>query len=73
MLDVHTHIDAGHLTARGLCDLLLYHMVISDLYAAGCPSGARLPGSPSLPIRCHGGFATMLTGSPAPAVLPSVL
>ena len=42
MFDVHTHIDAGHLTARGLHDVLLYHMVISDLYAAGCPDGGRL-------------------------------
>ncbi len=42
LLDVHTHIDAAHLSARGLHDILLYHMSISDLYAAGCPSGARL-------------------------------
>jgi len=41
-LDAHTHIDAGHLSARGLDDVLLYHMSVSDLYAAGCPSGARL-------------------------------
>lgn len=38
-IDVHTHIDAAHLSARGLDDILLYHMAISDLYAAGCPSG----------------------------------
>lgn len=42
MLDAHTHVDASHLTARGLHDILLYHMVISDLYAAGCPSGQRM-------------------------------
>jgi glucuronate isomerase len=42
MLDVHTHVDAAHLTARGLHDILLYHMVLSDLYAAGCPCGQRL-------------------------------
>lgn len=42
ILDVHTHVDAEHLTARGLHDLLLYHMVISDLYSAGCPDGRRL-------------------------------
>jgi len=42
MLDAHTHLDATHLTARGLHDLLLYHMVVSDLYSAGCPDGARL-------------------------------
>jgi len=41
-LDPHTHIDAAHMTARGLDDILLYHMSISELYAAGCPSGARL-------------------------------
>ena len=50
MFDVHTHLVGGRLGARGLHDILLYHMVISDLYAAGCPSGARLmqyPGWPS--------------------------
>lgn len=40
--DVHTHIDASHPVARGLHDVLLYHMVISELYSAGCPDGARL-------------------------------
>src|SRR5271167_2890818 len=50
ILDIHTHLVGGKLAARGLHDILLYHMVISDLYAAGCPSGARLtqyPGEPS--------------------------
>ncbi|HUT89051.1 MAG TPA: hypothetical protein VMY37_06130 [Thermoguttaceae bacterium] len=50
LLDVHTHLVGGKLGARGLHDILLYHMAISDLYAAGCPSGARLtefPGWPS--------------------------
>src|ERR1035438_3913969 len=50
VLDIHTHLVGGRLGARGLHDVLLYHMVISDLYAAGCPSGARLnqyPGEPS--------------------------
>lgn len=42
MLDPHTHLVGGRLGARGLHDILLYHMVISDLYAAGCPNGARL-------------------------------
>jgi glucuronate isomerase len=46
VLDVHTHIDAGHLTARGLHDVLLYHMVISDLASAGCPSLDRLSEEP---------------------------
>jgi glucuronate isomerase len=50
MLDIHTHLVGGQLGARGLHDILLYHMVVSDLYAAGCPNGARLtqyPGAPS--------------------------
>lgn len=42
IFDAHTHIGADHLTARGLDDVLLYHMVISDLYSAGCPSGSRM-------------------------------
>ena len=49
-LDVHTHLVGGRLAARGLDDILLYHMIVSELYAAGCPSGSRLtqyPGSPS--------------------------
>ncbi len=41
-MDPHTHIDAAHMAARGLDDILLYHMSVSDLYAAGCPSGARV-------------------------------
>ncbi len=41
-MDPHTHLDAVRLPARGLDDILLYHMAISDLYAAGCPSGARI-------------------------------
>ncbi|MFH1568584.1 MAG: hypothetical protein ABIL09_11360, partial [Gemmatimonadota bacterium] len=50
VLDAHTHLVGGHLGARGLHDILLYHMAVSDLYAAGCPSGGRLtqyPGWPS--------------------------
>ncbi|MDZ4861129.1 MAG: hypothetical protein SGI88_19325 [Candidatus Hydrogenedentes bacterium] len=46
-MDPHTHIDAAHLSARGLDDILLYHMCVSDLYAAGCPNGARLSEDPS--------------------------
>ncbi len=51
LLDAHTHLVDGHLGARGLHDIVLYHMAVSDLYAAGCPSGARLteyPGWPSV-------------------------
>ena len=49
MLDIHTHLVGGKLGARGLHDVLLYHMVVSDLYAAGCPSGARLTQFPNWP------------------------
>jgi hypothetical protein len=49
LLDVHTHLAGGKLGARGLHDILLYHMAISDLYAAGCPSGARLTEFPAWP------------------------
>ena len=51
VLDVHTHLVGGKLSARGLHDILLYHMVISDLYAAGCPSGTRLTEYPRWPGR----------------------
>ena len=46
---MHTHLVGGKLAARGLHDILLYHMVISDLYAAGCPSGSRLTQYPGWP------------------------
>jgi hypothetical protein len=49
VLDAHTHLVGGRLGARGLHDILLYHMAVSDLYAAGCPSGARLTQYPSWP------------------------
>src|SRR5438045_8413049 len=48
-IDVHTHLVGGKLGARGLHDVLLYHMVVSDLYAAGCPNGARLSQYPQWP------------------------
>jgi glucuronate isomerase len=49
VLDAHTHLVGGKLGARGLHDVLLYHMLVSDLYAAGCPSGARLTQYPGWP------------------------
>ncbi|MHB1485227.1 MAG: hypothetical protein ACYCYI_11255 [Saccharofermentanales bacterium] len=42
IIDVHTHVDTSHYTARGLDDILLYHMLITELYSSGCPSGGRL-------------------------------
>lgn len=51
IIDIHTHLVGGKLAARGLHDLLLYHMVVSDLYAAGCPNGARLTQYPGWPSR----------------------
>lgn len=49
VMDVHTHLVGGRLGARGLHDIILYHMAVSDLYAAGCPSGARLSEFPKWP------------------------
>lgn len=49
IMDAHTHLCGSHLGARGLHDVLLYHMAISDLYGAGCPSGARLTEFPDWP------------------------
>ena len=51
VLDIHTHLVGGKLGARGLHDVLLYHMVVSDLYSAGCPSGARLTQYPGWPAK----------------------
>lgn len=49
VLDIHTHLVGGKLGARGLHDVLLYHMVVTDLYSAGCPTGARLSQYPAWP------------------------
>jgi glucuronate isomerase len=49
ILDIHTHLVGGKLASRGLHDILLYHMVVTDLYAAGCASGSRLSQFPSWP------------------------
>ena len=53
VLDIHTHLVGGRLGARGLHDVLLYHMVVSDLYAAGCRSGARLTQFPQWPTEAE--------------------
>ena len=53
IIDVHTHLVGGKLAARGLHDILLYHMVISELYAAGCPDGSRLSQFPAWPSRAE--------------------
>ena len=47
LLDVHTHLDARHLSARGLDDVLLYHMLVSELGSAGCPTRARVSEDPA--------------------------
>ncbi|MBI4026796.1 MAG: hypothetical protein HY360_17565 [Verrucomicrobia bacterium] len=49
VIDIHTHLIGGKLAARGLHDVMLYHMSVSDLYAAGCPSGGRLTEYPKWP------------------------
>lgn len=56
VIDVHTHLVGNQLGARGLQDVLLYHMAVSDLYSAGCPSGARLTQYPGWPddAEAHG-------------------
>jgi glucuronate isomerase len=48
-IDAHTHLVGGKLGARGLHDILLYHMAMSELYAAGCPNGSRLTQYPGWP------------------------
>jgi hypothetical protein len=53
ILDIHTHLVGGKLSARGLHDVLLYHMVVTDLYSAGCPSGARLTEYPGWPDKAE--------------------
>jgi hypothetical protein len=50
-IDAHTHLVGNRLGARGLHDILLYHMAVSELYSAGCPSGARLTQYPGWPDR----------------------
>ncbi len=47
LLDAHTHLDAAHLQARGLDDVLLYHMLVSELASAGCPTRARVSEDPT--------------------------
>lgn len=51
LIDVHTHLVGSKMGARGLHDIILYHMAVSDLYSAGCPSGSRLTQYPDWPSR----------------------
>jgi glucuronate isomerase len=51
VIDPHTHLVSDRLGARGLHDVLLYHMAVSELYSAGCPSGSRLTEYPGWPDR----------------------
>ena len=69
ILDVHTHLVGGKLAARGLHDILLYHMVVSDLYAAGCPSGGAADAVSRL-ARRGGGPRADRRGPPLPAPHP---
>src|ERR1043165_388472 len=47
VIDMHTHLVGGRLAARGLHYVLLYHMVVTELYAAGCASGRRRTEDPN--------------------------
>jgi hypothetical protein len=51
LFDAHTHLIDGHLAAKGLHDVMLYHMLITELYSAGCPTGSRLTSYPGWPSR----------------------
>jgi glucuronate isomerase len=51
VLDVHTHLCGAKLAAQGLHDVLLYHMIVSELYSAGCASGSRLTQFPNWPSK----------------------
>ena len=53
LLDAHTHLVGGKLGAMGLHDILLYHMVVSDLKAAGCPSPGRPQSCLGASLRSH--------------------
>jgi glucuronate isomerase len=64
MIDAHTHVDAAHLSARGLDDVLLYHMVVSELGSAGCPSRARVSEDPE-PAEVRARLAEALPFIPA--------
>jgi len=54
IIDMHTHLVGGRLAARGLHDVLLYHMVVTELYSSGCPSGKRLTEFPGWPTAEEG-------------------
>ena len=56
IIDAHTHLIGDELGARGLHEILLYHMVVSDLYGAGVPSGRRLTEFPGKPDTAEAHF-----------------
>ncbi len=49
IIDVHTHLVGPKLGARGLHDILLYHMAVSRLHEERDPAHSSVRGS--LPIR----------------------
>jgi len=42
LYDIHSHLEGDAPAALGLHDILLYHMVVSDLRCAGCPDAGRI-------------------------------
>lgn len=53
LFDAHTHLVGGKMGAQGLQDIILYHMAVSDMYAAGCPSASRLTRRAPLTFLSH--------------------
>lgn len=49
IVDAHTHLLEDRPAARGLDDIVLYHMAVSELYAAGAPHARRLTEFPGVP------------------------
>ena len=66
VLDMHTHLVGGRLAARGLHDVLLYHMMVTELYAAGCASGRGAAAGGPRPSAAVRGRSSRPTLSPQP-------